>query len=114
MRYSLITIPKEILSRFPQHFTYTRFDLTDLPSTDLKECIAFSIAFINRCVQADEKVLVHCSAGKSRSIAIVTAYLMHSRGIPFHKAYECIRSVRPQAQMNSGFRTQLREWNFDH
>ncbi|RDW91480.1 putative tyrosine phosphatase YVH1 [Coleophoma crateriformis] len=54
------------------------------------------------------KVLVHCAMGKSRSVAIVIAYLL--RKYPHHTvatALGLIRQSRPIAEPNDGFMAQL-------
>lgn len=53
-------------------------------------------------------VLVHCFQGKSRSVAIVTGYLMARRGLGFADANDAVRNARPQAKMNVGFAMELR------
>lgn len=52
-------------------------------------------------------VLVHCQAGCSRSVAIVAAYLMHTRHISPTTAVSMIRARRPDAGPNAGFMAQL-------
>lgn len=52
-------------------------------------------------------VLVHCQAGCSRSVAIVAAYLMHTRRISAHTAVSMIQKRRPDAEPNKGFMAQL-------
>ncbi|PWN25920.1 hypothetical protein BDZ90DRAFT_233522 [Jaminaea rosea] len=52
-------------------------------------------------------VLVHCQAGCSRSVALVVAYVMATRGIGRDAALELIRARRSQAEPNEGFMEQL-------
>lgn len=40
-----------------------------------------AIAFIQEGMQGGGKVLVHCQAGRSRSVALAVAYLMKSQGL---------------------------------
>lgn len=51
-------------------------------------------------------VLVHCQAGCSRSVALVVAYVMATRGIGRDAALELIRARRSQAEPNEGFMEQ--------
>ena len=53
------------------------------------------------------KVLVHCHAGQSRSVAVVAAHLMRSEGLDLEQALRDIRRVSPNADPNEGFREQL-------
>ncbi|TKY88110.1 hypothetical protein EX895_002820 [Sporisorium graminicola] len=52
-------------------------------------------------------VLVHCQAGCSRSVAIVAAYLMHTRHISASTAIAMIQRRRTNAEPNRGFVAQL-------
>ncbi|SAM85913.1 related to Tyrosine specific protein phosphatase and dual specificity protein phosphatase [Ustilago bromivora] len=52
-------------------------------------------------------VLVHCQAGCSRSIAIVAAYLMHTRRISAATAVSMLQKRRKDAEPNKGFMAQL-------
>ena len=65
--------------------------------------------FISDAVDKDENVLVHCSAGASRSAAFVTAYLIHS-GYSLHGAMQRMRNLRESYDPNTGFRRQLKEF----
>ncbi|CBQ69863.1 related to Tyrosine specific protein phosphatase and dual specificity protein phosphatase [Sporisorium reilianum SRZ2] len=52
-------------------------------------------------------VLVHCQAGCSRSVAIVAAYLMHTRHIAASTAISMLQRRREHAEPNRGFVAQL-------
>ena len=54
------------------------------------------------------RVLVHCFQGKSRSAAVICAYLIRREGLSFADALGAVRAVRPQACPNLGFAAQLR------
>ncbi|KAF6744671.1 protein-tyrosine phosphatase-like protein [Ephemerocybe angulata] len=54
------------------------------------------------------RILVHCSAGVSRSPTIVVGYLMKQRGMTLREALGCVLSVRPQVLPNPGFLAQLK------
>ncbi|WFD31878.1 hypothetical protein MSPP1_002918 [Malassezia sp. CBS 17886] len=57
--------------------------------------------------KSDTSVLVHCHAGRSRSVTITAAYLMWSRHISREQALAVIRQQRPAAEPNDGFLRQL-------
>ena len=80
------------------------------------------LGFISRALQASgkadatqgegeskvSKVLVHCHAGQSRSVAIVAAYLMRLEGLSFEETMDVIKQANPHANPNEGFREQLK------
>ena len=63
------------------------------------ECINFIFGY--------DKVLVHCSAGASRSATIVIAYIMWSKRMPYEKALYFVSDKRYCVCPNLGFREQL-------
>ena len=63
------------------------------------ECISFMLGY--------DKVLVHCSAGASRSATIVIAYIMWSKRMPYEKALYFVSDRRFCVCPNFGFRDQL-------
>lgn len=72
-----------------------------------------TISYLPTCVLAqglmEGSVLVHCAGGRSRSAALVTAYLMSSRGWSFDYAVSVLKAVRPVIQINKGFEHQVSE-----
>ncbi|KAJ8280575.1 hypothetical protein GJAV_G00056430 [Gymnothorax javanicus] len=54
--------------------------------------------------------LVHCSAGMSRSPALVIAYLMTYKGVTLRQAHEWVCESRPYIRPNAGFWRQLLEY----
>ncbi|KAF7657593.1 hypothetical protein LDENG_00024830 [Lucifuga dentata] len=53
------------------------------------------------------KTLVHCTAGRSRSPALVMAYLMRCEGMTLRQAHELVLEQRPYIRPNAGFWRQL-------
>nr|XP_020844296.1 dual specificity protein phosphatase 12 isoform X2 [Phascolarctos cinereus] len=80
----------------------------DEPETDLLSQLDRCIAFIGRARADGVAVLVHCHAGISRSVAVMTAYLMKTEQLPFEDAYGNLQTVKPEAKMNEGFEWQLK------
>ncbi|KAM9961899.1 hypothetical protein ACTFIR_004767 [Dictyostelium discoideum] len=52
-------------------------------------------------------ILVHCSAGVSRSASVVISYLMSVFFKPFWYCMQYLRNIRPCIQPNTGFINQL-------
>jgi hypothetical protein len=78
-------------------------------------CIPAASIFIDAGINAGG-ILVHCFGGRSRSAALIAAYIMSTRRISFDETLRLIRSVRPIVSINRGFETQLKAYydaNFD-
>ncbi len=94
---------------FPGRFRYMRAPLLDVPDTRLSEELADALRFVSECERDRVPLLVHCNAGVSRSISVVVAHLILTRGMSYDKALAFVASTRPAARPNVGFEKQLRE-----
>ena len=63
------------------------------------ECLNF--------IKGDDKVLVHCAAGSSRSATFVIAYIMRNKKMSFKEALEFVKNKRSVISPNPGFKDQL-------
>ncbi|CAN4109925.1 unnamed protein product [Withania somnifera] len=69
-----------------------------------------AIQFLEQCEKDRARVLVHCMSGKSRSPAIVIAYLMKSKGWKLAQSYQWVKDRRPSVDLNQGVYQQLQEY----
>jgi len=63
--------------------------------------------FIETAKKFGERVFVHCMLGRSRSAALVIAYLMREQKKTLREAFDHVRSRRTIVKPNSGFMRQL-------
>ncbi|KAM4566049.1 dual specificity protein phosphatase 14 isoform 2-T2 [Odontesthes bonariensis] len=54
--------------------------------------------------------LVHCTAGRSRSPALIMAHLMRCEGLSLRQAHELVLERRPFVRPNAGFWRQLMDY----
>ena len=80
----------------------------DKPETDLLSHLDRCVAFIVQARAEGRAVLVHCHAGVGRSVTVITAFMMKTDQLTFEKAYENLKTVKPEAKMNVGFEWQLK------
>ncbi|XP_071617103.1 dual specificity protein phosphatase 12 isoform X3 [Heliangelus exortis] len=80
----------------------------DEPGADLLSHLDDCATFIGAAQEGGGAVLVRCQAGVSRSVAVVTAYLMKTKGLGWEDAYAAVRASKPDAEMNPGFLGQLK------
>ena len=92
-----------------------KYDIEDGFIQEKVEIVDFSdqniIQYFGKClnfIQGEEKVLVHCAAGASRSATIVIAYLMWAKKMKYDDAYQLVRDKRFIICPNCGFREQLK------
>lgn len=87
---------------------YAVFPALDVPDYDIRSDAVNALRFIKEGLDADERILVHCHAGVSRSSTVVLLYLMLLRGYDLDAALGLLRSVRPIVNPNAGFMRHLR------
>ncbi|KAG8524127.1 Dual specificity protein phosphatase 15, partial [Galemys pyrenaicus] len=95
-----------------QDITYLRIPVADTPEVPIKKHFKECINFIHCCRLNGGNCLVHCFAGISRSTTVVTAYVMTVTGLGWRDVLEAIKSSRPIANPNPGFRQQLEEFGW--
>lgn len=104
---NILSVVNGCAKNYPDDFKYELIHVNDDDWVNISEHFDKSVNFIKECLSKNEKIIVHCSRGVSRSVSLVMAFLM-SEGMEYEKALESIRSTRPQANPNPGFETQLR------
>ncbi|XP_040428343.1 dual specificity protein phosphatase 12 isoform X1 [Cygnus olor] len=80
----------------------------DEPGADLLSRLDECAAFIGAARASGGAALVRCQAGVSRSVAVVTAYLMKTQGLGWEEAYAAVRAAKPDVEVNPGFQGQLK------
>ena len=88
----------------PNEFTHLKFNVCD---DEYQNIIQYFGECLNYIKEKDEKVLVHCMAGASRSATIVIAYLMWKEKKSVHDELNFVNSKR-FIFPNPGFLSQLK------
>eukprot|EP01006_Ploeotia_vitrea_P007027 TRINITY_DN15669_c0_g1_i1.p2 TRINITY_DN15669_c0_g1~~TRINITY_DN15669_c0_g1_i1.p2 ORF type:complete len:274 (+),score=12.52 TRINITY_DN15669_c0_g1_i1:1360-2181(+) len=88
---------------------YVRVPVEDDPTADIGAHLAVSCDFISTALQAENnnKVLVHCWQGRSRSATVLIYYLMQKDGSAFQDVFNEVNKARGIG-LNSGFENKLR------
>jgi hypothetical protein len=107
----IVTVITGVDEMFPSDFKYHLISIRDVPSTDIKMYFDDCVNFIDQSIIKGGKVFVHCMCGISRSVTIVSAYLIYKYGYDPNVAIEIVKSYRSCANPNEGFRNQLKVWD---
>ena len=102
----VINVTDSCLNYFPEDFQYLRIPIKDSVGANIKTHFRDAAAFIEEGIK-EGGVLVHCSAGISRSPTIVAAYLMIKYGVKSDHALNVLRIRRDVVDVNFGFMCTL-------
>ncbi|KAI3727096.1 hypothetical protein L1987_66905 [Smallanthus sonchifolius] len=105
----ILTVASSFPPAYPHDFTYKTFDVYDRGDVNIAEFFDGCFRFINEAKRTG-RVLVHCFAGRSRSVTIVVAYLMKTHGMSSSEALNLVKSKRSVAAPNAGFILQLQSY----
>lgn len=112
-KYSITHIliaAKALQQYFPKNINYLQFPITDNPSTIILSFIPEAIKFIDsvrKSKELNQNILVHCLGGRSRSVTIVTSYIMFEKGLNAEDALDFVKKKHTFAFPNPGFLKQL-------
>jgi len=105
----ILTVASGCVPSYPDDFVYLYIDIQDIPEADLLKHFEDASEFMHEALKKkDQKVLVHCMAGRSRSVSCILAYLMRYQKLSLEDSLLFTQSKRPIAQPNEGFMEQLK------
>ena len=108
----ILNVASHVNNLFPEKFSYLSLDLRDLPEFPILKAFPEALDFIDKALDSQGCVLVHCNAGISRSATIVLAHLMKQKGMSLNDAFAYLRSKRPSSFPNPGFMIQLKTYEY--
>ncbi|KAL2633412.1 hypothetical protein R1flu_004891 [Riccia fluitans] len=92
---------------YPDLYEFKSFQIKDVEDEDITRFFEDACTFIDTVEKAEGIVLVHCFEGKSRSAAVILAYLMKRKGQTLLQAWALLKAIHPRALPNDGFMKSL-------
>ena len=105
----IITVVRGMEEMFPDDFNYLLLDIGDNYDNNISQYFDKCNNFIDKALENNGKVYIHCMYGISRSATIMCAYLLHSKNMSVTEGLNHIKSIRPIINPNHGFINQLKE-----
>ncbi|KAK4539341.1 hypothetical protein LTR36_000772 [Oleoguttula mirabilis] len=90
-----------------EQYEHLMLRVDDDPNEELLKHFKQTSAFIDAALKGGGGVFVHCAMGKSRSAAVVCAYLMWKDKVSPQEALKQVCEGRPVCSPNPGFMEQL-------
>eukprot|EP01130_Rhizamoeba_saxonica_P015045 TRINITY_DN6675_c0_g1_i1.p1 TRINITY_DN6675_c0_g1~~TRINITY_DN6675_c0_g1_i1.p1 ORF type:complete len:307 (+),score=42.76 TRINITY_DN6675_c0_g1_i1:191-1111(+) len=109
----LLNITKEWQEYHRDAFIIHRIEIFDYPNLNISDHFEEAFNYIESVREDNGKVLVHCVAGKSRSVSVTIAYLMKFSNMTLREAYNHVKLQRDIIRPNSGFMHQLIEFEIN-
>ncbi|CAD5215039.1 unnamed protein product [Bursaphelenchus xylophilus] len=95
----------DLIPNDERHFL--RIPVNDTYDAKLSPFFEKAYEFIEDARRSNQKVLVHCLAGISRSATLAIAYVMRSKKLTAEDAYKFVQTRRPSISPNFNFMGQL-------
>merc|ERR1711972_1177436 len=95
------------VSGIPEHMNWLQLSVSDSLNEDISRLFDPACDFIETARKTGGKILVHCVAGRSRSVSVLIVYLMRHRQMDLDGAFALIKKKRPFVMPNAGFWKQL-------
>ena len=87
-------------------------NIPDIPESNIREYFNTTYLKIKNTLSQNQKVLVYCKVGKSRSVSIIINYLMSSQNISYELAFVQMITKKSSIGPNYGFIQQLQEHRY--
>jgi len=91
---------------YTENVLYFHYPFYDIPTEDLYGKFLEVTNLIDHYRKSNKNVFIHCSAGKSRSVTFVIAYLIKYMNYSFNQSYDYLFAIR-EIYINMGFINQL-------
>ncbi|CAF0948541.1 unnamed protein product [Rotaria sordida] len=106
----IVNVTSHVPLYHSEQFQYCHLPADDTQKQNLLEYFDQAYSFIHNAIENNEKVLVHCVAGISRSPAIVIGFLMRYAKMNMNDAYDFVKRKRSIVSPNLNFMGQLLEY----
>lgn len=64
------------------------------------EQLNYGVNSIEKFIEMDKKIFIHCMNGHGRSTTLIAAYLIKSKGLSVQEAIDFIKEKRPEIHLN--------------
>jgi len=92
------------------HLNYHRAALYDANDEELQDVFGEAFSVLEKAKVENERILVFCNEGRSRSCSLVIAWLMFDQRNTLLEAFTRVKTCRTIARPNSSFFEQLIEY----
>ena len=98
----------ELPIRYPKHIIINHIKMNDNDDNSAEHIFKGADIINETLKNSSSNLLVHCMAGRSRSVSVVLAYLVKYKNYSPDKALEYVKSCRDCVKPYNGFLTHIK------
>ena len=87
----ILSVIDRDVPRYPHIIGYKHIKIHDFPICQLSPYFDETSEFIDQSLVGDNRILVHCRMGVSRSASVVIAYLMKKYNMSYDEAFQFVK-----------------------
>ena len=88
--------------------TYYNFPILDNNKDDITNILLETCELIHKHINNNDKILIHCFMGASRSASVIIYYLMKNKNMTYNYAKNYVSSKRPIINLSKIFENKLK------
>lgn len=100
-------VPNGPLKKLFPHVEVIEHFFEDVGTVNIIEHANELYPIMDNIISLNGNVLIHCNAGKSRSVGVVIYYLIKKYNMRPSDAFNYVKKYRSEIALNSGFEKQL-------
>lgn len=106
-------LDRNISSIYDPSINFFSYSVPDIISSKKQMIeLAKKIYYIISTVDNSSNILIHCYAGRSRSVTCIIYYLMKKYNYKYDEILNYIRSIKPDVGPNYGYEEELKKIKF--
>ena len=106
----IVNACNEISNYFEDDFKYFNIDILDINNSSIYNFFDPFIKFVEKILEEDGKIMIHCFMGSSRSAILVVLYLIKFKSFNIEDSIEFITEKRNRVNINVTYVKELREY----
>jgi protein-tyrosine phosphatase len=109
----IINVTKSISNYYESNeneFNYYRISVEDIKDESIINNLELTYKYIEKQLENNNNILIHCFAGRSRSVALVLFYLIKKHKKSIEESYKSILEKRKVININKSFYNEIKEY----
>lgn len=106
----IVNACNEISNYFEDDFEYFKIDILDINNSSIYDYFDPFILFIEKIINNNGKIMIHCYMGSSRSAILVVLYLVKYKSYTLNESIDFITYRRKRVNINITYIEELKKY----